>query len=31
MSGYRTLGTRLEDSPNRRRAAEAQTVATISL
>jgi len=30
MSGYRTLSTRLENSPNRRRAAEAQTVRTIS-
>jgi alkanesulfonate monooxygenase SsuD/methylene tetrahydromethanopterin reductase-like flavin-dependent oxidoreductase (luciferase family) len=30
MSGYRTLSTRLENSPNRRRAAEAQTVKTIS-
>jgi alkanesulfonate monooxygenase SsuD/methylene tetrahydromethanopterin reductase-like flavin-dependent oxidoreductase (luciferase family) len=30
MSGYRTLSTRLENSLNRRRAAEAQTVRTIS-
>src|SRR5271168_3174073 len=30
MSGYRTLSTRLENSPNRRRAAEAATVRTIS-
>jgi alkanesulfonate monooxygenase SsuD/methylene tetrahydromethanopterin reductase-like flavin-dependent oxidoreductase (luciferase family) len=30
MSGYRTLGTRLEGSPNRRRAAEAEAVKTIS-
>ena len=30
MSGYRTLSTRLENSPNRRRAAEAETVRTIS-
>ena len=30
MSGYRTLSTRLEGSPNRRRAAEAETVRTIS-
>jgi alkanesulfonate monooxygenase SsuD/methylene tetrahydromethanopterin reductase-like flavin-dependent oxidoreductase (luciferase family) len=30
MSGYRTLSTRLENSPNRRRAAEAQIVRTIS-
>ena len=30
MLGYRTLSTRLENSPNRRRAAEAQTVKTIS-
>ena len=30
MSGYRTLSTRLENSPNRRRAAEAQAVKTIS-
>jgi len=30
MSGYRTLSTRLENSPNRRRAAEAQMVKTIS-
>jgi len=30
MTGYRTLSTRLENSPNRRRAAEAQTVRTIS-
>jgi len=30
MIGYRTLSTRLEGSPNRRRAAEAQTVRTIS-
>jgi alkanesulfonate monooxygenase SsuD/methylene tetrahydromethanopterin reductase-like flavin-dependent oxidoreductase (luciferase family) len=29
MSGYRTLGSRLENSPNRRRAAEAQMVRTI--
>jgi len=30
MSGYRTLSTRLENSPNRRRAAEAETVRTIT-
>jgi alkanesulfonate monooxygenase SsuD/methylene tetrahydromethanopterin reductase-like flavin-dependent oxidoreductase (luciferase family) len=30
MGGYRTLSTRLENSPNRRRAAEAQAVKTIS-
>jgi len=30
MVGYRTLSTRLEGSPNRRRAAEAQAVRTIS-
>jgi alkanesulfonate monooxygenase SsuD/methylene tetrahydromethanopterin reductase-like flavin-dependent oxidoreductase (luciferase family) len=30
ISGYRTLSSRLENSPNRRRAAEAQTVKTIS-
>src|ERR1700758_313735 len=30
MTGYRTLSTRLENSPNRRRAAEAQTVRPIS-
>ena len=30
MSGYRTLSTRLENSPNRRRAAEAEIVKTIS-
>jgi alkanesulfonate monooxygenase SsuD/methylene tetrahydromethanopterin reductase-like flavin-dependent oxidoreductase (luciferase family) len=30
MSGYRTLSTRLENSPNRRRAAEAVAVRTIS-
>src|ERR1700751_4978940 len=30
MSGYRTLSTRLENSPNRRRAAEEQTVRTVS-
>ncbi len=30
MSGYRTLSTRLENSPNRRRAAEAKEVLTIS-
>jgi alkanesulfonate monooxygenase SsuD/methylene tetrahydromethanopterin reductase-like flavin-dependent oxidoreductase (luciferase family) len=30
MSGYRTLSTRLENSPNRRRAAEAKEVQTIS-
>jgi alkanesulfonate monooxygenase SsuD/methylene tetrahydromethanopterin reductase-like flavin-dependent oxidoreductase (luciferase family) len=30
MSGYRTLSTRLENSPNRRRAAEAATVRTIT-
>jgi len=30
MSGYRTLSKRLENSPNRRRAAEAQAVKTIS-
>ena len=29
MYGYRTLSTRLENSPNRRRAAEAATVRTI--
>ena len=30
MSGYRTLSTRLEGAPNRRRAAEAETIRTIS-
>ena len=30
MSGYRTLSTRLENAPNRRRAAEAVTIRTIS-
>jgi alkanesulfonate monooxygenase SsuD/methylene tetrahydromethanopterin reductase-like flavin-dependent oxidoreductase (luciferase family) len=30
MSGYRTLSTRLENSPNRRRAAEAKQVRTIT-
>jgi alkanesulfonate monooxygenase SsuD/methylene tetrahydromethanopterin reductase-like flavin-dependent oxidoreductase (luciferase family) len=30
MSGYRTLSSRLEGSPNRRRAAEAEIVKTIS-
>jgi alkanesulfonate monooxygenase SsuD/methylene tetrahydromethanopterin reductase-like flavin-dependent oxidoreductase (luciferase family) len=30
LSGYRTLSTRIENSPNRRPAAEAQTVRTIS-
>jgi alkanesulfonate monooxygenase SsuD/methylene tetrahydromethanopterin reductase-like flavin-dependent oxidoreductase (luciferase family) len=30
MSGYRTLSSRLEGSPNRRRAAEAEIVRTIS-
>jgi alkanesulfonate monooxygenase SsuD/methylene tetrahydromethanopterin reductase-like flavin-dependent oxidoreductase (luciferase family) len=30
MSGYRTLSTRLENAPNRRRAAEALTIRTIS-
>jgi alkanesulfonate monooxygenase SsuD/methylene tetrahydromethanopterin reductase-like flavin-dependent oxidoreductase (luciferase family) len=30
MSGYRTLSTRLEGAPNRRRAAEAETIRTIT-
>jgi alkanesulfonate monooxygenase SsuD/methylene tetrahydromethanopterin reductase-like flavin-dependent oxidoreductase (luciferase family) len=30
MSGYRTLSSRLEGAPNRRRAAEAETIRTIS-